>query len=63
MSEEVSAMRDELRKPSLVAEFWHFVKHEKKWWMGVSAFVVVLLSAFIVMADDPSMIPIIYRFF
>lgn len=45
----------------LAAEFWDFLKHNKKWWLIpiLGAFVIIGLLAVI----NPAAVPFIYPFF
>ena len=49
------------QRPSLVAEFWHFLKHNKKWWL-LPIVRVLLLLGLIVLAGT-SAAPFIYTIF
>ncbi len=59
MSRSVETIVDEhlheLEKPSLVAEFLYFLKHEKKWWMGSTALILLVLSVCIFAAGGESL--------
>jgi len=50
------------RRPSLPAEFWHFLKHNKKWWL-LPVLVVLLLLGVIVLLAGTSAAPFIYTIF
>ena len=50
------------RRSSLVAEFWHFLKHNKKWWL-LPVIVVLLLLGVIVLLAGTSAAPFIYTIF
>jgi hypothetical protein len=58
-------MADEapLKKPSLLEEFWWFLKHEKKWWLGFIVFILIVLSAFIFLTENNAVMPFIYTIF
>jgi hypothetical protein len=65
MTEKDSARFEQLakeRRPSLVAEFWHFLKHNKKWWL-LPIVVVLLLLGLIVLLAGTSAAPFIYTIF
>jgi len=48
---------------SLVREFWDFLKVRKKFWLAPIIVVLLILSAFIVLAaTSPILSPIIYPF-
>ena len=49
-------------RPSLVAEFWDFLKHNKKWWL-LPIVVVLLLLGLIVLLAGTSVAPFIYTVF
>ena len=50
------------RRPSLVAEFWSFLKHNKKWWLLPIVLVLLLLGLIVLMAGT-SAAPFIYTIF
>jgi hypothetical protein len=45
----------------LLAEFWDFLKHEKKWWLTPIIVVLLALAALIIIS--PAAAPFIYPFF
>jgi uncharacterized membrane protein (DUF485 family) len=48
---------------SLIAEFWEFMRVRKKFWLAPIIIVLVILSAFILLATNaPIMMPFIYPF-
>lgn len=49
-------------RPSLAAEFWDFLKHNKKWWL-LPIVVVLLLLGLIVLLAGTSVAPFIYTVF
>ena len=50
------------RRPSLVAEFWSFLKYNKKWWL-LPIVLVLLLLGLIVLLAGTSAAPFIYTIF
>jgi hypothetical protein len=50
------------RRPSLLAEFWDFLKHNKKWWLLPIILVLLLLGLLILLAGT-SAAPFIYTIF
>ena len=51
------------RKRSIVvAEFWSFLRHNKKWWL-LPVIVVLLLLGLIVLMSGTSVAPFIYPVF
>jgi hypothetical protein len=44
----------------LVAEFVHFLVHEKAWWMTPIIVVLALMVAFILFAEAAPVLPFIY---
>ncbi len=65
MTKKDSAKFEELAKekrPSLVAEFWYFLKHNKKWWL-LPIVLVLLLLGLIVLLAGTSAAPFIYTIF
>jgi len=49
--------------PSLLREFWEFVKHEKKWWMIPLILVGIIIGAIIVFASTSPLAPFTYTLF
>jgi hypothetical protein len=47
--------------PGLLAEFWDFLKHEKKWWLTPIILVLLALAAIVVLS--PAAAPFIYPLF
>ncbi|MEW6532919.1 MAG: DUF5989 family protein [Thermodesulfobacteriota bacterium] len=46
---------------SLIAELWEFMKVRKKYWLAPIIIVLLILSAFILLASSaPIMMPFIY---
>lgn len=65
MTQKDSARFEQLAKekrPSLVAEFWHFLKHNKKWWL-LPIVLVLLLLGLVVLLAGTSAAPFIYTIF
>ena len=52
----------EHQSESLLAEFWAFLKHNKKWWLLPIVIVMLLLSVLIFLAMTPAA-PFIYTLF
>ena len=50
------------QRPSLVVEFWDFLKHNKKWWLLPIVLVLLLLGLIVLMAGS-SAAPFIYTIF
>jgi len=50
------------RRPSLVAEFWSFLKYNKKWWL-LPILVVLLLLGLIVLLGGTAVAPFMYTLF
>ena len=50
------------RRPSLVGEFWDFLKHNKKWWL-LPILIVMALVAALVMLSGTAAAPFIYTLF
>ena len=55
---EFSKIADE-QDPGLVAEFWDFLIHNKKWWL-TPIIVVLLLMGVLVMLSGTPVAPFIY---
>lgn len=52
-----------MKRMSLVAEFWQFLKVRKKWWLAPIIFFLVLLSLIIVLMEGSALAPFIYTIF
>ena len=50
------------KRPSLVAEFWSFLKYNKKWWL-LPIVIVLLLLGLIVLLGGTAIAPFIYPLF
>ncbi len=48
--------------PSLLAEFWDFLSHNKKWWLLPILIVMLLLGALIILSGTAAA-PFIYTMF
>jgi len=65
MTKKSSAEFEQLikeRRSSLVTEFWHFLKHNKKWWLLPVILVLLLLGVMVLLAGT-SAAPFIYAIF
>jgi len=49
--------------PSLLREFWDFLKHEKKWWMIPLIAVLLIVGVLIVFASSSPLAPFLYPLF
>ena len=47
---------------SFLAEFWDFLKHNKKWWL-TPIIVVLLLVALLIVLSGSAAAPVIYTLF
>ena len=61
MSEFEDAARSETRS-GMAAEFWHFLKHSKKWWLAPIVVVLLLFGALMVLSGSAAA-PFIYTLF
>lgn len=50
------------KRTGLVAEFWDFIKHNKKWWL-VPIVVMMLLLGALLMFGSTAAAPFIYTLF
>ncbi len=50
------------RRTGLVAEFWDFLKHNKKWWLLPIVVILVLICAFAILGGSAAA-PFIYTLF
>jgi hypothetical protein len=49
----------ETRQPGLLAEFWQFLRHNKKWWLLPILLALLLLGALVVLSST-ALAPFIY---
>jgi hypothetical protein len=52
-----------MAKPSLLREFWDFLKIRKRYWLLPIVIVLGLLSALIVLTEGSAVAPFIYALF
>jgi hypothetical protein len=50
------------KRPSIVFEFWLFLKHNKKWWLAPILLILLLLGILVVLGGS-SAAPFIYTLF
>jgi hypothetical protein len=50
-------------KLAIMWEFWAFLKHRKKWWLGPIVVILVLLGALLVLTESSAVAPFIYTLF
>ena len=50
------------RGTGIVAEFWHFVKQNKKWWLAPTIVILLLVSMLLVLGGT-AVAPFIYTLF
>jgi hypothetical protein len=50
-------------QPSIVAEFFDFLKHNKKWWLLPILLMVGLFGLLMIIASTSSVAPFIYTLF
>jgi len=50
-------------KLSIFGELWYFLRFRKKWWLGPILVLLLLLGAFIVLAETSGIAPFIYSIF
>jgi hypothetical protein len=55
------ARQAEQRPPGIVAEFWDFLIHNKKWWITPIIVILLLMGALILLSSTP-LAPFIYPF-
>jgi len=61
MSEFERAAKTESRT-SMAAEFWHFLKHSKKWWLAPIVVVLLLFGVLMILSGSAAA-PFIYTLF
>jgi hypothetical protein len=50
-------------RTGLLAEFWDFLKHNKKWWLLPMLIVFALAAALMLLATNPATAPFLYPLF
>jgi hypothetical protein len=50
------------KRPSIISEFWFFLKHNKKWWL-LPILIILLLLGLVVLLGSTSLAPFIYPLF
>jgi hypothetical protein len=50
------------KRPTLISEFWYFLKYNKKWWLLPILIVLLLLAMFVVLGGSAAA-PFIYTLF
>lgn len=50
------------KRPSILSEFWQFLKYNKKWWLLPIIIVLLLLGVLVLLAGS-SAAPFIYTIF
>ena len=50
-------------KISIISEFWDFLKHRKKWWLGPIVFIFLLIVLLIVLTEGSAVAPFVYTLF
>jgi hypothetical protein len=50
------------KRPSLISEFWFFLKHNKKWWL-LPILIILLLLGLLVLLGGTAIAPFIYPLF
>jgi hypothetical protein len=50
------------KRPSLLAEFWLFLKYNKKWWL-LPIIIVLLLVGLLILLSGTAVAPFLYPLF
>lgn len=50
------------KRPSLLSEFWYFLKHNKKWWL-LPLLIILLLMSLLILLSGTALAPFIYPLF
>ncbi len=58
---ETFAAQAESEAPGLLREFWDFLKHNKKWWLGPIVVTLLVVSFFLIIGGSAA--PFIYALF
>ena len=57
------AQQAQERPPGLIAEFWEFLIHNKKWWLIPIVLVLLLIGVLILLSGSSAVAPFIYPLF
>lgn len=52
-----------MAKLKIVAEFFEFLKHNRKWWLFPIIFMLLLLGILIIFTQSSALAPFIYTLF
>ncbi len=52
----------QLKRTSIFAEFWYFLKHNKKWWL-LPIIIILLILGLLVLLSGSALAPFIYPLF
>jgi hypothetical protein len=52
-----------MSKLSLLADFWHFLKVRKKWWLAPIVITLLLVGVLLVVTESSALAPFIYALF
>lgn len=52
-----------MAKIKIIAEYFEFLKHHKKWWLLPIVFILLLLGLLIVLTQGSALAPFIYTIF
>jgi hypothetical protein len=50
-------------KLSILAEFWDFLKHRKKWWLAPIIITLLLLGLLVALTEGSAVAPFVYTMF
>jgi hypothetical protein len=50
------------KRPSLISEFWFFLKHNKKWWL-LPILILLLFLSLLILLGGTAIAPFIYPLF
>lgn len=50
------------KRPSLLSEFWFFLKHNKKWWL-LPILIILLFLSLLILLGGTAIAPFIYPLF
>jgi hypothetical protein len=52
-----------MSKLGILAEFWEFLRHRKKYWLAPIIIMLLLLSALIILSEGSALAPFVYTLF
>ena len=52
-----------MNRPSIIREFWNFLRVRKKWWLAPIVVFLLLLGGLLLLARGSALAPFVYNLF